>query len=407
MQHQVLDTLCDSKPSPLQIENWKSDALTQGYWFAKLQIDSVTETKQFHFLWTRGPLYVLEDLKVLNPIRTQIPTLKRFLNLDVGQGANYFWLQSLAQRLKALEFMTLDTMYFARRENRHSMLMVMGIREWPTQALELHLSGAQKEFKGTLDMSFDNLGGTLRAFQFHFANEKLGRELSFKYREPWIFDWKVGAQIEGEWLQQDTLSQSIKSTLSLGQWWAQPWAYKIYSSWLGQALENDAQWQGYWSYGSELQYQVPHWRLSTLGEVLNRKGPSSARMQSQVQYRQGQRMVYSLGSRWGFMRQVPVDLELWKFKLIPALDYRGWRFPVYLSNFALVNGEWGYAWDALQLGVFADGISPEFNGDVQWVLGPQLKFQSAQKNHQLQLSVAVNSQHWQESLVHLNYSHRF
>lgn len=406
LQWAELDTVClESAQKSFQAEEWMAPLKDQGYLFANL-LSTQSSKDTLHLKWTRGPLYVLDRIAYTAPVRTQVSRLERFWGLQQGRAIQMNWLQNLPLQLEELPYLKLDTLYFARLADRHSMVLAVGLRELPTQKLDLALAGSQNELKGRLDLDLANIAGSLRDFRLYFENQNTGREIGLSYLEPWLGSLAIGARIEGNWLQRDSVSQSMSLKFAMGKWWSRPWSYQLQSTWFGILADSNFALQWGQSYGVGLSWKGMHQGISVNADRLDQVGGNSQRYWGSWDGKWGSswRLESQVKVAWT-QHQLESSSELWRFKLLSD-DFRGLRQTLYLPQYALGNIALLHRNKQLCWGGFVDLLSREM-GQQEWALGPTALYLDASAQHEMKISIALDAGNWAKSLLHFGYSHRF
>ncbi len=158
--------------------------------------------------------YKLGGLKALGT-KTDPQVLQRLSLLRFGEDFSASRLDLARARLSRLGYYeAVEAGPWYRDSSRNLIHPALSIRDLQANRIAgvLGYDSESPEggtLQGFFDLELQNLMGTARDLQFHFAASGLERKLSLDYREPWLPRLDIGARLGGEvWLQDSTYAET-------------------------------------------------------------------------------------------------------------------------------------------------------------------------------------------------------
>ncbi len=221
-----------------RLENVLYDFGCRGYPLAAFQLDSVhheedAERRQarLYLSFVPGPLVAIDSILIRGNKFSQPKVLLRELPVQAGGKFNLEEVQKIPERLMRLGFLQSVAPPELLMDGRGRYLLLIEVQEGNSNFLNgvagyNPAAGTQQGyFTGLIDVHFNNLLGTGRAFSARW--EKRGietQELGLRYREPWIFAYPLHVSGGFQQLIQDTLYVERKWDFTLEM---VPWAERI------------------------------------------------------------------------------------------------------------------------------------------------------------------------------------
>lgn len=159
-----------------------------------------------------GPETQLEEIRAIGKTSTSPEVLGRIAGVQAGTLWDARRIDEIAPRLRREELFLFVGEPRIVRGSRDNLLRVeVEVEEGKSSSIlgvlgYVPTAAGQGEVVGLIDLRLGNIMGTARRAEFHFERQASeSRDLSFRYREPWILGSSVSVEVGAAQALRDTL----------------------------------------------------------------------------------------------------------------------------------------------------------------------------------------------------------
>jgi len=159
-----------------------------------------------------GPETVVEEIRAVGKTSTNPDVLGRIAGVQAGSVWDARRIDEIAPRLRREDlFLSVGEPRIVRGSHDNLLRVEVEVEEGKSSSIlgvlgYVPTAAGQGEVVGLIDLHLGNIMGTARRAEFHFERQASeSRDLSFRYREPWIFGSSVAVEVGAAQALRDTL----------------------------------------------------------------------------------------------------------------------------------------------------------------------------------------------------------
>ena len=159
-----------------------------------------------------GPETHLEEIRAIGKTSTSPDVLGRIAGVQAGALWDARRIDEIAPRLRREElFLSVGEPRIVRGSHDNQLRVEIDVEEGKSSSIlgvlgYVPTAAGKGEVVGLIDLHLGNIMGTARRAEFHFERQASeSRDLSFRYREPWILGSSVSVEVGAAQALRDTL----------------------------------------------------------------------------------------------------------------------------------------------------------------------------------------------------------
>lgn len=224
LEEKVTSRYIGQKVSKRSIESLIGDLLhfyeQHGLPLAKIYLKKIETYRDSSTLFLQideGPIVVVKDIEFLGLKRTREKVLKGFFASILGKPFDGIYLDKKVTILEKEGAVKIDSFSFKKTEGGYALILFIG-EEAKNSFGGVLSTTSRHQPMGEIRLNANNLWGTLRSLKLSWKRVSLRQqELSFTYREPWLFAFKLSGEVNGIYIFRESLYRKEEVSFLLGK----------------------------------------------------------------------------------------------------------------------------------------------------------------------------------------------